>query len=507
MRIIHAMSDDSTVEPESAISRPWILMALGLAITLPLAYLLNIRFDEAYTLNTTANGVVDACQKAIGFGQQAPLYFALISIWRMVDPSIFFARLFSVLCFPLFIWVAFEVAKRYLKGVNPLLVALVVTLHQQAIWNVLDIRLYALMTLLSGLLLLLFYDGYLAEKTSGRSRVLYVIVAVLSLYTQYYLGFQLAAGAVVLLALRRWPVFFKYVLDMAIAGVVFIPMLLVIGSQLGDVTGQIDTPLSAPEVVKNIYQQVISLLIPVEWLTNEFVKRWSVRVVVVCIGALFLAKVAKQRRAEDVAIGIFVVVLAAFFLFAMSVAGWHVTQTRHMSSLILPLAMIPFSALTLFKGVKAPIAWLALVIGLSIAAFVVTYTPLAKPGDFDRVAQYLMANEQPNQPVLVFHSDAVWPLRSYYKGQNQLVALPQENALEKWNPRNNVIKDEDQILGRINSITDSPERFWLVHDGWCAQGSLSFNCQVLDDVIERYFVVESTKNFLEPTTVQLLRRK
>jgi|CXWL01.1.fsa_nt_gi uncharacterized membrane protein len=482
-------------------------MALGLAITLPLAYLLNIRFDEAYTLNTTANGIVDACQKAIGFGQQAPLYFALISIWRMIDPSIFFARFFSVLCFPLFIWVAFEVAKRYLKGTNPLFVAIVVTVHQQAIWNALDIRLYALMTLLSGLLLLLFYDGYLAEKPSGRSRVLYVIVAVLSLYTQYYLGFHLVAGAVVLLVLRRWPALSKYVLDMAIACVLFIPMLLVIGGQLGNVTGQLDTPMSAPEVVKNVYQRIISLLIPVEWIPSEFVKRWSVRGVVVVVGVLFVAKLVKHRKGEDVAIGVMVVVLATSFLFAISVVGPQLTETRHMSSMILPLAMIPFASLALLRNSRANFAWLGLILTLSITSLVVTYSPLAKPGDFERVAQFLMANEQPDQPVLVFHADAVWPLRTYYKGQNQLVALPQENALEKWDPRNNVLKDEDQILSRINSIPDSPERFWLVHDGWCAQGSLSFNCQLLEDAVKNHFIIESTETFLNPTTVRLLRRK
>src|SRR5438874_11114773 len=153
-----------------------MLLSLGLSVTL--AYLLDIRFDEAFTLNTTSQGPFYAFRQAIKFEQQAPLYFVVLSIWRSVDSSIFFARLFSVLCFPLFVWVAAEVAKRYVKEVNPLLVAAVVALHQQVVWSSLDIRLYSLMTLLGGLLFLLFYDGYLAEQPRTRSRIFYVAVSV-----------------------------------------------------------------------------------------------------------------------------------------------------------------------------------------------------------------------------------------------------------------------------------------------------------------------------------------
>lgn len=503
------MNFETTQQAPSLIRSPvlWALMLASLALSTTLAYLLNIRFDEAFTLNTTSQGVVYAFQQAINFEQQAPLYFVVMSVWRTIDPSIFFARFFSVLCFPIFIWVAAEVAKRYLKDVNPLFVAAVAAVHQQAIWNSLDIRLYALMALLSGLLFLLFYDGYLAEKPSKRSRILYIVVAVLSLYTQYYLGFQLVAGAFVLVALRRWRPLIRYVADMAIAGVFFIPLLLIVYGQLTDVTGQKDAALPIFELVKGIYQRIVSLFVAVEWIQFEFLKRWFVRVVVVAVGALFVLKLVRRRKNEDIALGVFCVVLTAFFLVTYYLVGDQAIQPRHMLSLLLPLAIIPFAALVLLKRPGAIIAWLVLVIALNAAFLINAYSPLAKPGDFDRAARYVMANEQANQPVLVFHADAVLPLSYYYKGQNKLVAIPQENDFDVWNPRNNVLRDEAQILSLINAQPNEPERFWLIHDGWCAHGTLSFNCHVLDDVIDKFFVVESTQNFLEPVTVRLLRRK
>ncbi len=132
---------------------------------------------------------------------------------------------------------------------------------------------------------------------------------------------------------------------------------------------------------------------------------------------------------------------------------------------------------------------------------------MAKPGDFRRVAAYLTANEQPNQPILVFHADAALPLAYYYKGQNKLVAIPREDTFENWDPRNNIVSDEAQIMQLADAQPNAPERFWLVNDGWCGEGNVKFNCEAVEAAVDKYFDVESTKNFLEPTTVRLLRRR
>lgn len=482
-------------------------MTLSFSLSLTLAYLLDIRFDEAFTLNTTSHGVVYAAGQAITFEQQAPLYFVILSLWRNIDSSIFFARFFSVLCFPLFVWVSAEVAKRYVKDVNPLFIAAVVAVHQQVVWSSLDIRLYSLMLLLSGLLFLFFFDGYLAEKPQTRSRILYIIVAVLSLYTQYYLGFQLVAAAVALLVLRRWRPLSRYVFDMCIAGLFFVPMLFVISSQVSDVTGQTDVALSVTALVRGIYGRIVPLFISVEWISFDSLRSWFVRIVIFAVVVLLARKILRARAAEDLALCAMAIVLIAFFLVTYSIVGDQTLQQRHMSSLILPLVILPFSALRIFKNNKIIFSWLALIIFLNIGYLYTAYKPLAKPGDFRRAAQYVMANEATNQPVLVFHADAVLPLAHYYTGQNKLVAIPRENSFDVWDPRNNVLKDEAQILDLINKQPDKPERFWLVHDGWCAHGTLSFNCQILEDVVTKYFDAESTRNFLEPTTVRLLRRK
>ena len=482
-------------------------MLASFAVSLTLAWLLDIRFDEAFTLNTTGHGAIYAYNHAIRFEQQAPFYFVVLSLWRNVDASILFARLFSVICFPLTVWIAAEAAKRYIKNVNPLIVAAIVALHQQVLWSSLDIRLYSFMTLLAGLLFVLFYDGYLAERPKTSSRVLYALVALVSLYTQYYLGFQLAAGAVALLAIKDWRSLRRYVIDMAIVGVYFLPMIFVLKTQVSEVGDRTFDPPSMFLLFKGLYQQIVSLFLSVNWIGAEGVKRWFVRVIIGFIAILFFRKVVAERKREDIALAAFTIVLIGIFLGVYRFLGDEGLQQRHISSLILPLTLIPVAALSYLGNKRLIYGWLILATLLNIGSLITAYAPMAKPGDFRRVGQYLMANETPNEPVLVFHSDAVLALKYFYTGQNNLVALPQENDLEDWNPRKNVLTDEAQILGVINRQPNAPQRFWLVSDGWCAQGSLSYNCDLLEDVVDKYFVVESTKEFMEPTTVRLLRRK
>src|SRR5688572_3040229 len=88
------------------------LIAFHLALVLPLAFVLNIWADEASTLYTTGQGPWHALQNAAADEKQAPLYFWIMSLWRCINGSIFFARLFSVICSVVSIVVFARLARR-----------------------------------------------------------------------------------------------------------------------------------------------------------------------------------------------------------------------------------------------------------------------------------------------------------------------------------------------------------------------------------------------------------
>ena len=85
-------------KPVGNIRFAWPLIAVHLALALPLAWLLNIWADEASTLHTTQNGLAYAFRHAAADERQAPLYFWILGLWRDLNGSIFFARLFSLIC-------------------------------------------------------------------------------------------------------------------------------------------------------------------------------------------------------------------------------------------------------------------------------------------------------------------------------------------------------------------------------------------------------------------------
>ena len=68
----------------------------------------------------------------------------------------------------------------------------------------LEIRVYALVILISSLLLLFLYNGYLTDLPNKNAKIWYIIFSILGLYTQYYIGFLLVANAFVLLIMKRW---------------------------------------------------------------------------------------------------------------------------------------------------------------------------------------------------------------------------------------------------------------------------------------------------------------
>lgn len=92
-----------------------LLILLNLGITLTLAYKLNVWLDEAYTLHTISQNAQFAFNKALRFEGQSPLYFVLLNLWRNLDSTFFFARLFSVICIALTIYVVAPLSRRFLK--------------------------------------------------------------------------------------------------------------------------------------------------------------------------------------------------------------------------------------------------------------------------------------------------------------------------------------------------------------------------------------------------------
>ena len=125
---------------------------LFIFIEMFIAHDLFIWLDEAFTLNTTSLNPVETIKRSLVFEGQPPLYFTLLSLWRLISPSIFFSRLFSILCAAVAIPFFYNLITKVYKVKNPLIITFIFAFNPMLAWAGLEIRVYALMILMSVLL-------------------------------------------------------------------------------------------------------------------------------------------------------------------------------------------------------------------------------------------------------------------------------------------------------------------------------------------------------------------
>jgi hypothetical protein len=485
-----------------------LIVFLHLVITLALAAKLNIWLDEAYTLHTTAQGVGRAFHQGLYFELQPPLYFVLMSLWRSVNGSIFFARLFSIICAALTVKLSYDLARHFFKNANPVLLTALVAFNPFIIWAAIEIRLYAFALLLSALLLLFFYDGYLAEKPSARAQAFYVVVAVCALYTQYYLGFLLVADFCALalfeLKQKRWRLMIVYLGSMAVAAVCFAPMIFVTLKQVSAHTQTVIAP-SLKKSIGDVSWRAQDYLLPTSGERMEFFRHWLWRFGLLGALALLFKRRLSWSKTNHLALIIITSIAALFFILVVHLTGEDLFEPKHSVALFLPLILCAWSIIAALGGRWAARAWLALALTFYATTLFAVYQPLAKKGDWQRVANYIEAHETANEPIFVFHAESQLPLSFYYTGRNPLFAVPHDLRFDRIDWRDFALTDEAQIQRAFARAGNAPE-IWLVNDDFCSYLDVNFRCDLLEDYIAKNYNVESDKSFYQ-SRVRLLRAK
>lgn len=489
-----------------------ILIFLHLAVALPLAYYLNIWVDEASTLQTTQNGVVAAFQGLFANEKQAPLYFLLLSLWRSVDHSFFFARVFSVICSVLAIVVFWRLAHKLWRGRALLLISTLFVLHPYLLWASLEIRLYSFIILLTCLLLNFFVDGFMSDEVDRarqkRAQILYALVAVAALYTNYYLGFPLVGGFAALLVLRRWRAAKTYFWLMLGVGLAILPLFYIVRLQFSERAAAFQENKSVPEALRIVWNHVLTFALPTEIFTEEVsssisvVRLWVVRFGL--IAALVLMIRNRKRFLDNYLIGFAVIsaVTVAFFFFVYAQLGSDYLQIRHAavyySAVFVVVCMVMIRIVP--DGYRFVVA--TIVICFYLYSGFALYPALTKRGDWDRVSTYITQNEAPGQPSVVFPVYDTVALTQYYKGLNSV--LPDEKAFS-FVPEGAAGSPDiyaSQIDFVISAIPADAREIWLVTSDKC---EVRLACQPLENFVKANYTVIQDKEFYKER-VRLLRK-
>ncbi len=487
-----------------------LIVLLHLAIAIPLAYILNIWVDEASTLYATQNGFWTAFQTAAVEQKQAPLYFWILSLWRYIDGSIFFARLFSMVCSVAAIYVFFRLAKRLFKPKAALIITAFLGLHPFLIWASIEMRVYSMVVLLSILLIRLFYDAFWADENASdpKGRIVakagFLFVVVVSLYTNYYLGFVIAGLGVSLFVSRKWLGVRTFAVMMLIAGIAFIPMLLVMRAEFAAKTGGFVEERSIVEGLRIIWNHVLSFILPTEVFPGSeqssasVVRVWLVRALFafVCIAAVMRRK---SITSNTVLLASVAFTAIAFFFAAYYLVGSSYVVIRHASILFAPVVL---SVCLLIADItknwestrsKTVGFGVALVVLASFCYGTINLFPnLTKRGDWERVGSFIKQNESPDQPIIVFITFEALALRYNYSGVNRI--LPDERFFE-YGPEGKAGSPESlkrEIDFVISEIPSESQQIWLALDEKCIATEA---CIPLQNYIWANYTIEIEKDF------------
>ena len=485
----------------------WFVIALNLAITLPLSYILNIWLDEAFTLETTEHSMRHAFNQAIYFEYQPPLFFLILTVWRKLNGSIFFARLFSVLCIAVMIYVTAIFTRKLFQKTNAALFTLIIALNPFVIWCATDVRVYAFALLLTALLLFYFYEGFLREKENLKAQIIYSSVALVCLYAQYYAGFLLVANAFALLVFRRWHTLLRYVICMARVGILFAPMMVLVFSQIFGHTKNFESKVTFIQSAANYFWILKDFIIPV--IPTEgylaVARSWLLRIGYLALIVFGIKNRHRLWSENKIALWASAGFLTATFFVLHYKIGAILMSSRHSFALFLILHLAIFVLVMTVSPKRGAVVWSSLVIVFSTLSLFAFYKPLAKPGDWIRMANHLQTEEKPNQPILIFLPSQELALKRYYAGQNKLAPLPVRDDMKTYDLENFVLKDEAQIINAIKTADGDKEKVWLITDGICKFG-VDFNCALLESFVEKYYLVEQEKRY-HGARIRLLKRK
>jgi uncharacterized membrane protein len=317
---------------------PALAATLVLVIGLPLAALLNIWVDEAYTVHTTGAGIAYALHEARTFELQPPLYFLFLSVWRFAnEASIAFARFPSLVFAAAAAALIVLTARRITSSISPTALAVATACNPTIIWAAVEMRVYALVLLIAAMLTFTYFAGFLAPEPSRPAQAVYVAAGIAGLYTQFYVGLVLAAFACVLLFVNRRQIVACILANVAIV-VGFLPFVPVALQQFHASSGGDVQRISTLKAFHEIANANFIYLLPHELAWSGAVKTGGFLIAGCLVAAIVL--MGRPRLGPSGRTLLLCWALASFFYaFTFAVTGEALDVRRHVIA-VAPLALL-----------------------------------------------------------------------------------------------------------------------------------------------------------------------
>jgi hypothetical protein len=473
------VSAKRSIRPRFAVDPPVLLFAIALALSLgAFGLIAGTDPDEEYALASTAHGFAYAMHRAIAYELQAPLWFGVMGLWRSLDKSIFFARAFSLGCIAATCFASRSIALRIRPALHPLPFVIVVALNPFAVYAALEVRLYAAAVLISALLWIAFFDGFLGGERRA-ARIWFVVLALVGIYVQYYLGFALVGGGCALLLARRFPAFRAYAVCALIVALGALPAVFLAHLEAGAVRETL--PAMAGFPLRHMAEPLFQFALPFSYVWYED-PTWygfltAYKIGILALFALFALGRPRLRSRElgyaGLALGIW-----ASFLLAEPFLHVKYEVPRHFVGLFVPEIAAGYALVTSLSAPRRRLCAAAMVgiyAAFGLATLWTTYRFASKPGDWRRVGAYINARVAKDDVVAVFAPDALPAFLRVYRGAAPAVAFPRTPDPENYDPDLYDVASDADARVAIARIANG-RRIWLVLYGQCNGSVPNYGC-------------------------------
>ena len=477
-----------------------------LAYFILLVYLANKMYiweDESYSLNTSSHNLAEVIKLSYDFEGQTPFYFAILSIWRLLNSSIFFARLLSV------VFIAF--AAYFFKLLTSIVVpktetrwlVIVFLLNPFVVWAALEIRLYALVILLSTISIYYFLRYYLENK----NKYLYIllITSLIGLYTQYFIAFLITSFALAVLVFKGRKEFFKFCLYYVPVVLLFLPNLLFFSSQLSVAENHLSS-FSAFDSISRILKTPQDFILGLNTVPVNRVFRWLIKMVFLSVFLISFFKFYRENRNKhNLFIRITYLILFSgsiiFILFSIAVPSFSLIYQDKYFIVILPLFLFLFF---IFSWLPKKNIFFVILSLYYIFLISVNYRYPTKSYDFKKVSSYIKTIETEKEPILFYGKTILPPFEYYYNGTNKLYGLPAITYDKDYYEER--IKDTGQFINSIEEI-QSPTNSYVLITGSIVGFKYDsvMTKKIIQKSLHNHFYITLDSSFKSPNSDNTLR--
>ena len=416
------------------------------------AFYCSMLWDEGYTLKTSLFPIADITKIAIGFEGQAPLYYLILGIWRTINDSFFFARLFSILLTSISTFFIFKICKLNLSTRSSYLCVLLFILNPFTWFIGINLRYYALLLLFSLVVYYLFYQIFILGKVSIARLSLFSFVTTLGLLVQYY--FPVFSMSLFIIVLIKYRSKIKlYLLSMILPLGMFLFLVFTILPQQIAVYDKLDVENTSSIVfrvinfIRYLFKNTFGL-----FEVNHIKFLEIIYIAIIIFILLFLVKnVIRSGNIIGKKNLLIISFMYLFFFIIAEVLGYHTIKIWHVVPLYALSLIFIFQQLTLLKNRRLFKIIISCIFTFYILGSINAYK-FVRPISYEKVSEYLNDKNKERLPVVVYPNKFALYFDHYIESA-KVVQVPQLNYYGKFGHSQWTLNNQSEVKEMFDSLS------------------------------------------------------